>query len=150
MLGATLTKHTVAHITQLKATLSAVPDPTPESLAVTMRRTIALLDPELQALHAKGYSYAMIAALLNEHGVNIRADTLASYMSALRRKRTGVQPGGRPPFTLPGWPGGDAVAPVRTEVVAQAPKGTRRTALPQQDIARTGAGFVPAPDREDL
>ncbi len=77
-----IVKHKIEQIRALKEMLALLPTVEVEATEMSTLEAVKLLRPEVTSLQRKGYSFEMIAKVLDEHGFTVTASTLKKYRSA--------------------------------------------------------------------
>jgi hypothetical protein len=134
-------KHNVKLIEQLKQSLESLPAPAVEATALSAQQAVAMLSDEIRALQAKGYTYAMIAALLSARGLRISGGTLCTYMSRTRNRDAPGNKANRRPAIKAAISGSTDRTPENEKVRSPSAVGP---------VIQSSAKFSPAPDTEDL
>jgi hypothetical protein len=137
-------KHKLEYIRALKEMLAQLPALEAGAVDLTTLEAVKLLRPEVASLQRKGYSFEMIAKILEERGFIVTATTLKKYRSA--RKPDSQRKGAKK----------DATAPPRPMPAQPAPSGgiakTARQAVrsgTDTDTKQYG-GFTPREDTRNI
>lgn len=136
-------KHKLEHIQVLKEMLSQLPPVEAHATELTTQEAVKLLRPEVTSLQRKGYSFEMIAQVLEKNGFNVTASTLKKYRSA--RKQDPVRRAGKKNLieAIPSAPAKPRTTPVTAVKRARQP-GENDLAAPQV------GGFTPLEDTRDI
>jgi hypothetical protein len=138
-----IVKHKIEQIRSLKEMLAQLPTIEVEATEVSTLEAVKLLRPEVISLQRKGYSFEMIAKILDEHGFAVTASTLKKYRSA--RKPDSQRKGAKKDLPAP-------------EHLAPAAQGSLFCAT-DESLSRHGknvpatqktGGFTPLEDTRDI
>lgn len=139
----TIVKHKLEHIQILKEMLSQLPPVEAHPAELTTQEAVRMLRPEVTSLQRKGYSFEMIAQVLENNGFNVTASTLKKYRSA--RKQDPVRRAGKKNLieASPSAPAKPRTTPASTV------KRTRQ-ADKNDLVAPQVGGFTPLEDTRDI
>jgi len=136
-------KHKLQHIRALKEALARLPAVEVEPTELTMQEAVKLLRPEVASLLRKGYSFDMIATVLDKNGFAVAASTLKKYRNG--GKQDAVRKGAR---SGPENSAGTARGKSRTPPAAGVEE-TRQAGGSVPGAPGVG-GFTPLDDTQDI
>ncbi len=163
-------KFTAETVQQLRQSLEEVPPY--QATELSKQQTLRTLSPQILALHAKGYSWTAVAAMLSEHGVPVSAAALRTYLRRVREEdaheapRTPLkrlrdaradtrQPGRPPPIAPSPSPGGvtpPAMKPSQPGAAAASTVAAQHATVPgtrREPEARRSTSAA-TPDTDDI
>ena len=82
--GSIYVKYTLSDIDVIKKRLLSSPPLPPEKRIITLKTAVQKLEPALQNLLKKGYTYEQIHKILKENGFNISLNTLIKYSKEVK------------------------------------------------------------------
>jgi hypothetical protein len=163
-------KFTAETVQQLRQSLDEVPPY--QATELSKQQTLRTLSPQILALHAKGYSWAAVAAMLAERGLPVSVAALRTYLRRVRAEAENGKPrttakrsrdlqsdtrqperpaptprapapsGETPPVAKPPQPGASTASPV-------AGQRTTTPGTPREQEPRRSA-FAVRPDTRDI
>lgn len=155
------TKVALSAVTKLQERLGQVP--THQADEVSKQRAIALLVPQLLAMHAKGYTWRAIASVLSDEGLVVTPTALQGYVRRAhaqdavaeargRKGRRGPKPG-NPPTHAPAAAAEPTATAAPIDAISVLPREPLRSRGPSQPalpapVDSAARRPVPSPRRE--
>jgi len=119
---------------QVAGFLGELPDKPKDQLS--LKEAIAELSEQIQSAFDKGYTYPEIAEILHDHGIQISAFTLKSYVPRGRKKTAGRKAGTTRKTRKPAE-GVTTVIQEPAKAVSPAKRSTAKAATPKASEAST-------------
>jgi hypothetical protein len=136
-------KHRLERIKSIKEMLAQLPTVEIETAELTTLEAVKMLRSEVSALQRKGYTFEMIAKVLEEHGFSVTASTLKKYRSA--KKPDSQRKGAKKDPLVP-----TQALPVAQQSLFSGAEDVMQPSPRPEPVSPRSGGFTPVEDTRDI